>query len=203
LTESNHRLRSSVINSSQRRPSAALASGLENGDADSPSTLESPRSRTAGKRVLPPITRQTSRPIKQRPSIDEGYQPTSGTPLGPVNPSKVSKSASKNKVRQRRQNFSEYMSSGSLLLSPGMDAAVSQASPDHATRRRSRRIQPHPPIAANGPVETASTSPPKRSARSKPVRDVASNPITRSPTKRQGVSKGKPAKTRRGKAEKG
>ena len=187
--ESNHRQASGALNSSQQGPPADIDSaGLENGDAErSPSRrIHLPRS---GKRVLRPTMGQALLPSKRKASHKDG-QPANAS-LGPVHSSKVLKAAGKRKGPQRRLNISQKVSSDGLPLSSGVDAAEPQPSPspDRVTPRRSKRIQPPVPSVAKDPTRTVSTDPSKRAVRSKPERKVASNLITRSSAKPQGVSK--------------
>jgi hypothetical protein len=201
--QSNHRQVSGALNSSQQGPPAEIAlAGSENGDAEHPPPApNSPRPRM-GKGVLRPTTKQVLRPSRRKQPQKVG-QPVNAS-LGPVHSSKVSKAAGKRKGPQRRLNVSQKVSSNSLLLSSGVDAAEPQPSlpPDRVTLRRSKRIQPPVSSVAKDPAKTVSTDPSKRSVRSMPERKVASNLTTRSSAKPQGVSKREPAKTTRGKAKK-
>ena len=205
--ESNHREASAAMTTSQQGlPADIDLAGLENGDAEHPpSTPNLPRP-IMGKQVLHPTKGQALRPSRRKQSQKYGQpQPVASASLGLVHPSKVSKAAGKTKPgRQRRLNISQKVSSGGLPLSSGVDAAEPQPSPppDRVTPRRSKRIQPPAPSVAKDPAKTASTDPSKRAVRSKPERKVASNLTARSSAKPQGVLKGRPAKTARGKARK-
>jgi hypothetical protein len=174
----------------------------ENGDSYGPSILESPRSRATGRRVPPPKAKRISRPVKLTPPIEEGHQSASGAAhLGLFSPFKVSKPAAKSKARKRRRNPPEYLSSGTSPPLPELDTPLSQTSPNQATQRKNRRAR-HAPMVRKDSVEKASTSPLKRPTRSKSARGTTSNPISKSPAKPQGVTKRKPAKSRRGKGRK-
>jgi hypothetical protein len=134
---------------------------------------------------------------------DQKNRPAANESLCPVGSSKISKASGGGRIRPRQQpNISQEASSGSLLLSSGVDAAEPQPSPDCITLCRSKQIQPPVPSVAKDPTKAASTDPPKRAVRSKPEQNVASNLTTRSSAKPQGISKRQPAKTIPGTARK-
>lgn len=119
---------------------------------------------------------------------------------------------SSNAERSPSTPNSPRLRTGKRVLRPttGQASRPSKRNPSHkdghlasASPRRSKRIQPPVSSVAKDPAKPASTDPSKRAVRSKPERKVASNRATiRSSAKPQGVSKGQPAKTTRGKARK-
>jgi hypothetical protein len=195
-----------MTTSQQGLPTDIDSTRLENGNAKHPpSTPNSPRPRT-GKRVLRSTKWQVLRPSRRKQSQkDRQPQPMASASLGLVHPLKVPKAAGKTKPgRQHRLNISQEVSSGGMPLSSSVDAAEPQPSPppNRVTPRRSKRIQPPVSSVAKDPAKTASTDPSKHTVQSKPERKVAINRTIRSSTKPQGVSKGQPVKTTRGKARK-
>jgi hypothetical protein len=131
--------------------------------------------------VLRPTTGQALR-LKKLSHKDGQPQPRASASLGQVHSSKVSKAAREKMPRpQQRRNISQEVSAGTLPLSSGVDAAEPQPSPEHATPRRSKRIQPYGPSVAKDPTRTASMDPSKRAVRSKTVRNVANHQAHRLP----------------------
>jgi hypothetical protein len=145
------------------------------------------------------------RQIRKRAHSQNDRQPANAS-LSLVYSSKVSKAASKKKpASQRRLSVLQEASSAGLSLSCCVDAAEPQPlpSPDTATPRRSKRIQPPVLSVSKDPTRTASSNPSKRAVLSKPEQNVVSNLTARSSAKPQGVSKKQPAKNIREKATKG
>ncbi|KAF4632618.1 hypothetical protein G7Y89_g5509 [Cudoniella acicularis] len=193
---SNHHQTSGIMSTSQQGPPADVDSArLENSDAEcSPSTSNSPRPKT-GKRVLRPMTGQTSRP---------NGQPAASISLGPVHPSKVSKATGKKRPGPRRRpNASHDVSSGDAPLLSGPDIAEKPPQTASVPPRRSKRIQPPKPSKIKDSTGIASTDSLKTIARSRPKRKVAGNPISMVSAATQGISKRQQSKLTRGKARKG
>ncbi|KAH6706561.1 hypothetical protein BKA61DRAFT_646292 [Leptodontidium sp. MPI-SDFR-AT-0119] len=197
--QSNHRQLSGPLTSSGEGPQADIASaGSENDDVERPHSSSNSPPRSSGKEVLRATTGQALLPSKRKAAYEDG-QPANAS-LGPIHSSKVTTAAGKRTGPPRRLNISQKVSSDSLPLSSGVDAAEPQPSPppNHVTPRRSKRIQLPVSSVAKDPAKTASTAPSKRAVQSKPERKVASNPTARASAKPQGVFKKEPAKTARG-----
>lgn len=175
--ETNNHKVSGAIDTSQHN-----SSGIEDGDAGtSPSAPNSPRLQT-GKRVLRP----TKGPSSRKSVKDGQLQPVTSASLGPINPSKASKAATKKKRgSRRRSNVSLETASRNPELSSEPDLVEQLPLAASTPPRRSKRIQQLRSGQPNNGTGTTSTNSPKgRSA----------GP--------QGVSKRRSAKKARGRPRK-
>ncbi|PGH29544.1 hypothetical protein GX50_07714 [[Emmonsia] crescens] len=145
------------------------------------------------RRGRPPILRgQIAQSRSEIPlGLDTQPPPVDRSTLGPVHPSRITKSSAKKRpTPQRKPNQPDELSAAGLSSAPGPDAT-------QTPRRRSKRLQKHESSAADNPGERASKNPLDGVSQSRPTRASVSKPKTALSAKSQGVSKQKQTRTTR------
>ena len=142
-SESNHRLASGALNSSQKDLFTEIDSaGLEDSDAKHSFSISNSPPPNSDKRLFSPITGRALLPSKRKAFNKNRQSASISLSLGYS--SKISKTTERRKEPLKQPNIARKASSNNLPFSFGVAAAEPQSppSPDYIAPRRSSRIQP-------------------------------------------------------------